>query len=76
MCRLPAITGGDAINAFAKVGFEVARISKSSHHILKKPGHSHVLSVPVHGHKCLKPGTLRGLIKAAGLTVEQFIALL
>jgi predicted RNA binding protein YcfA (HicA-like mRNA interferase family) len=30
------------------------------------------LSVPVHGNKALKQGTLRRLIRDAGLTVEQF----
>ena len=76
MSKLPSVTGKQAIAAFAGDGFKLVRISKSSHHILKKDGHPFLLSVPVHAGKNLKPGTLRGLISAAGLTVERFITLL
>lgn len=76
MSELPAISGKQAIDAFLAAGFRVDRISKSSHHIMKKEGHRFLLTVPVHGNKTLKPGTLRGLIRSAGLTVEQFTALL
>ncbi len=73
MSRLPSITGKEAIKAFQEAGFAVARI-EGSHHIMKKPGHVYHLSVPVHGRKKLKPGTLRSLIKAAGLSVDEFVA--
>ena len=76
MSELPCITGQQAIKAFERAGFVVVRISKSSHHIMKRDGHAHLLTVPVHGSKNLKRGTLRGLIRAAGLTVEQFNELL
>ena len=76
MSDLPAITGAEAVAAFKKAGFVLARISKSSHHILKKPGFPYLLTVPVHRGKTLKPGTLRSLIRVAELTVEQFVELL
>ncbi|MCH8840435.1 MAG: type II toxin-antitoxin system HicA family toxin [Planctomycetes bacterium] len=76
MSELPAVTGKEAIAAFSKVGFYVDRISKSSHHILKKDGHRYLLSVSVHGKKTLKRDTLRNLIKAADISVERFIELL
>ncbi|MDR3688433.1 MAG: type II toxin-antitoxin system HicA family toxin [Fimbriimonas sp.] len=44
-----------------------------SHMILKKPGVRLSLSIP--DHKVLDRGLLRRLIRDAGLTVEQFIAL-
>jgi predicted RNA binding protein YcfA (HicA-like mRNA interferase family) len=75
MAKLPAVTGGEAIAAFAKAGFATDRVS-SSHHILKRPGHPNTLSVPVHGSKTLKRGTLRSLIRDSGLSVEEFLALL
>jgi len=75
MPSLPSVTGTQAIRAFSKAGFSVARI-KGSHHIMSKPGHPHVVSVPVHGNAPLKSGTLRSLVRDAGLTVEGFIALL
>ena len=46
------------------------------HHILKKDGHRFLLSVPVHGKKILKSGTLRGLINASDISVERFVELL
>jgi predicted RNA binding protein YcfA (HicA-like mRNA interferase family) len=71
MPRLPSLTGQDVITAFEKLGFMVARI-EGSHHILKKPGVKFNLSVPVHGNKNIKPGTLRTLIRLAGITIEKF----
>lgn len=75
MSKLPAVTGREAIRAFQSVGFEVARI-EGSHHILKRTGHPFVLSVPIHGKKPLKRGTLRRLIRDAGLSVDGFAAML
>ena len=42
--------------------------------VLVKPGHIASLSVP--DHKEIAKGTLRSLIRASGLTVEEFAALL
>jgi predicted RNA binding protein YcfA (HicA-like mRNA interferase family) len=75
MSSLPSITGQDAIRAFEKRGFRVVRIT-GAHHIMKREGHRFLLSVPIHSGKCLKPGTLRGLLRAADLTVEEFVELL
>lgn len=72
MSELPSVTGKRAIGAFENNGFTVARVS-GSHHIMKKPGHRYVLSVPLHGNTQLKKGLLRALINAAGKTVEQFL---
>jgi predicted RNA binding protein YcfA (HicA-like mRNA interferase family) len=45
-----------------------------SHLVLTKAGIRANLSVPLH--KELSTGTLRSLIRAAGMTVEEFLALL
>ena len=42
--------------------------------ILVKPGHIASLSIP--DHKEIAKGTLRSLIRASGLTVEEFVELL
>ena len=73
--RLPCISGKEAIRAFEKLGFVVDRI-RSSQHIMKKDGHPYVLTVPVHGSAELKPGVLRSLIRAAGISVSDFCKLL
>ncbi len=74
MSKLPVVTGEQAVKAFSKLGFSVARIT-GSHRIMKKQGHRYVLSVPVHSGQTVKPGTLRGLIRAAGTTPQKFAEL-
>jgi len=73
MPSLPAVSGERAVQAFRKAGWIVDR-QRGSHVILIKAGQIASLSVPQH--KQLAPGTLRSLIRAAGLTVEDFVRLL
>jgi len=72
MSKLPAITGRQAIAAFEQLGFSVDRIT-DSHHIMKKAGHRYNISIPIHGAKPLKAGTLRTLVRNAGVDVEAFV---
>jgi predicted RNA binding protein YcfA (HicA-like mRNA interferase family) len=73
MAQLPVLSGEAAIRTFQKAGWKRDR-QRGSHVILLKPKHSASLSVPLH--RQLAPGTLRSLIRASGLTVDEFIALL
>ena len=73
MPSLPNVSGREVVKAFAGAGWELAR-QKGSHMILVKPGHIASLSVP--DHKEIAKGTLRSLIRASGLTVEEFVELL
>jgi predicted RNA binding protein YcfA (HicA-like mRNA interferase family) len=73
MPRLPRVSGREAVEAFERAGFEVSR-QRGSHVILTKPRHPATLSVPQHPE--LAVGTLRALIRQAGLTVDQFLVLL
>jgi predicted RNA binding protein YcfA (HicA-like mRNA interferase family) len=68
--RVPVIGGRDAAKVFGKLGRAQARQS-SSHVILVKDGEFVTLSVP--DHREVARGTLRSLIRAAGLTVEDFV---
>lgn len=72
--KLPVISGADAVKAFRKVGYEVDE-QHGSHVILRRADPPHRrLSVP--DHRELAKGTLRALIREAGLTVEEFARLL
>ena len=62
-----------AIKAFSKAGW-VPHRQVGSHVVLRKEGSKVTLSIPKD--KELKPGLLRHLIKAAGLTVDEFKRLL
>ena len=59
------------VRAFEKLGWTIAR-QKGSHIILVKDGERATLSVP--NHQPVARGTLRSLIRAAGLTLEEFLA--
>lgn len=73
MPTLPRLSGRAVAKAFGRDGWALAR-QKGSHMILVKEGSWATLSVP--DHREIAPGTLRSLIRASGLTVEEFIALL
>jgi len=73
MSGLPVVSGREAVKAFGRLGWEVARQS-GSHIILVKAGHPATLSVP--NHREVAKGTLRALVREAGLTVEEFRDLL
>ena len=74
--RLPAISGKAAVDVLQRNGFRVVRIN-GSHHVMRRPGVAGAkVIVPVHGSHDLPPGTLRSIIKQAGLSVDEFIALL
>jgi predicted RNA binding protein YcfA (HicA-like mRNA interferase family) len=74
--RLPGLSGGDVVRALQKAGFVLVRTSGSHHRLTHSKNASRVATVPVHSNKALKRGTLHGIIKQAGLTIEEFIALL
>jgi predicted RNA binding protein YcfA (HicA-like mRNA interferase family) len=73
--RVPRVSGEQAIKAFSKVGYLIDRTT-GSHRILKHPNRIERLSIPVHAGKTLGVGLLHSLIKAAGLTVDEFADLL
>lgn len=74
MSQLPVVSGQGAVRAFAKLGYAIDH-QTGSHIILRQqePPHRR-LSVP--DHRELAKGTLRALIRQAGLTVDTFRALL
>jgi predicted RNA binding protein YcfA (HicA-like mRNA interferase family) len=75
LSKLPVISGGDCVKALQKAGFEVVR-ERGSHIILRRNEPEPARTVPVPNHRELKQGTLRGIIRLAGLTPEEFIELL
>ena len=68
MPDLPSISGKEAIKVFNRLGFTAVR-QKGSHIVLRKGSRGCV--VPLH--KSLAKGTLRGAIKQAGLSAEEFL---
>lgn len=73
--RLPVISGREAVQAFEKAGFVLlARRGKGSHMIVAREDPPTILTIPQARE--LKRGLLRALIRQAGMTVDEFVALL
>jgi len=67
------VSGREARRAFETAGWVFDR-QRGSHMVLTKAGAPGNLTIP--DHRELDRGLLRGLIRDAGITVEDFVALL
>ncbi len=72
MTKLPRTSGKEVLKALNKLGYYV-RDQKGSHVHLRHPT-SIPLTVPMHLE--IDRGTLKAIIKATGLSVEEFVDLL
>ncbi|OOO02664.1 MAG: hypothetical protein USCGTAYLOR_01116 [Chromatiales bacterium USCg_Taylor] len=68
---LPVLSGREVVRVFESLGWQVARQS-GSHIVMVKEGEIATLSVP--DHREVAKGALRSLIRAAGLTVAEVVA--
>ena len=73
MVTLPVLSGQEVVRALESLGWEVAR-QRGSHIVMAKEGEYASLSVP--DHREVAKGTLRSLLRAANLTVDEFVAVL
>ena len=71
MPKLPGINHLDAVRALEKAGFCVARQGK---HIVMRNDESRILTIPRHNP--VNAFTMGGIVRDAGLTIEEFKALL
>ena len=73
MPQLPVLSWSETVRNFDRFGWDVAR-QRGSHIVMTKSGEMTTLSVP--NHSTVAKGTLRRLIRDAGLTVAEFCATL
>jgi predicted RNA binding protein YcfA (HicA-like mRNA interferase family) len=71
MTELPVVTGRECIRALQRAGFVIDR-QKGSHATLIRDDPYARVTIPNH-RKGLKPGTLRRIIREAGLSVDEFL---
>ncbi|MBI3410107.1 MAG: type II toxin-antitoxin system HicA family toxin [Planctomycetes bacterium] len=64
---MKSVSGKHVCTVLETNGWVLKRI-RSSHHIYSKPGARNIVTVPVHGNKDLKIGTLKKILKDAELT--------
>jgi len=72
MSRLPVVSGRKCVRALERAGFYFKR-QTGSHIILRCDDPFAQVVVP--DHKVLDRGTLRGIIRQAGLSVDEFVEL-
>jgi predicted RNA binding protein YcfA (HicA-like mRNA interferase family) len=68
MPKLPRVSGAEVVKALGHLGFVVAR-QRGSHIVLRRGSSGCV----VPNHRELKTGTLAGVLKQAGVSVEDFL---
>jgi len=69
LTKLPVVSGKQCVKALAKVGFLFKR-QEGSHMVLRREDPFCQVTVP--DHKDLDRGTLRGILKQAGISPEEF----
>jgi predicted RNA binding protein YcfA (HicA-like mRNA interferase family) len=60
---LPAVNARQVLAALRRAGFAVDRVSGSHHVLIHVDDPRRAVTVPFHGARSLKPGTLRNIIR-------------
>ena len=72
MPKLPRVSGAETIRALERLGFTQVR-QRGSHVVLKRMGPSGATGCVVPLHAELAIGTLRGILKQAGVKPDDFV---
>lgn len=72
MPRLRRVSGREAIRALERLGFAQVR-QRGSHVVLRKETTEGAVGCVVPLHDELAIGTLRGILKQAGVTPDEFL---
>ncbi|MCC6156875.1 MAG: type II toxin-antitoxin system HicA family toxin [Deltaproteobacteria bacterium] len=75
MSKVPSLSYPVVLSALGRAGFSVVR-QKGSHIRLERFTPDGVIKVTVPAHRPIKRSTLQHVIKASGLTLEEFLDLL
>jgi len=73
---LPQVAGARVVRALGRAGFVTVRHKGSHVFMVYSADPTRLAVVPVHGSQPIPFGTLRSIIEGAGLTVDEFRALL
>ena len=71
MPKMPRISSREAVRALERLGFEQIR-QTGSHVVMKRVTEEGKIGCVVPMHRELKIGTLKGILKQAQITVEEF----
>jgi predicted RNA binding protein YcfA (HicA-like mRNA interferase family) len=70
--KLPVVSGADTGRALGRGGF--GEIAQRGSHVKMRHADGRTAIVPLHRE--LAPGTLRSILRQAGLSVDEFVTLL
>ena len=76
MPKSPIVSGKEIIKALSKIGFQHIRTSGSHAILNKEDKEKGKITLPVPLHKELAKGTLKSLMRQAGIKLEQLLELL
>ena len=71
---LPVISGRKVVKILEKVGFSV--VGQKGSHVRLKKASDRVYIVVVPLHREVAPGTLKSILRQAGLSREEFLSLI
>ena len=74
MGRLAGLSAAEVIRRLRRAGFVFDRQAKGSHEIWRNPATRRRTTVPNHPGD-LPEGTVRAIVREAGLSVDEFLAL-
>jgi len=72
MPKPPLVSGKETVKALQRLGFVFIR-QKGSHAILRRETADGARGCVVPMHREIQPGTLRGILKQAGIDVQDFM---
>ena len=75
MTRLRELSSRQVTRRLRKLGFRFYRQGKGSHELWVRDDDGRVVPVPRHGGKPIRKGTVRAIIKEAGVGVAEFMEL-
>ncbi len=73
MPKLPILSGKEVVKALHRIGYEIDHQTGS--HIILRQNKEPFRRMTVPNHKEIAVGTLRAIIREAGLTREEFLEL-
>jgi predicted RNA binding protein YcfA (HicA-like mRNA interferase family) len=76
MSKIPVLTAIDVIRGLKKAGFVLYRQARGSHEIWYNPDTKRRTTVPSHPGADIPKGTLKAILKEAGIPLEDFLRLL
>lgn len=74
MPKLPRVSGRECASALQKAGFNFVRRGKGDHRVYRRGDPFAQVTIP--DHRELDTGTLRAIIRQAGIAVDQFVELM